>query len=250
MLQAYVHLLRPTRLSQLLQRATPYIAVVTAIVFAAGAYLSFFFAPQDYQQGETVRIMFVHVPAAWWASMLWFAMAVCSLLYLVRRYILWALLSASLAPAGAVCAFSALVSGSIWGAPTWGTFWQWGDARIITTFVLGLFYLGYLTMPLAVDNSTVVRRMQAYCALVGSLNLPLIRFSVDWWQTLHQPASIIRTGGVAMHEAFLWPLFTMVIAVGLACCLISVMQLRTRLSSHRAEVRLQKYLTRNETRVP
>ncbi len=166
----------------------------TLILLGVGLYLAFFVAPPDYQQGETVRIMFVHVPAAWLAMFGYTLIAVAALGTLIWRHPLADVAAKAAAPIGATFTFVALVTGSLWGKPMWGTYWVW-DARLTSVLVLFLLYLGLIALWQAIEEPGRAGRAAAILALVGAVNLPIIKFSVDWWNTLHQPASVIRTGG-------------------------------------------------------
>src|SRR5436190_4263314 len=194
----------PKRFLEVSGRILPWLGVATALLFVIGLYLSFT-APPDYQQGETVRIMFIHVPAAWVAMMAYGFMALASLIGLVTRHPLADVAAKQAAPLGALFTALALITGSLWGRPTWGTYWVW-DGRL-TSFLLLLFlYLGYIALWNAIEDEVRAARAAAILALVGAVNLPIIEFSVDWWSTLHQGESIVRSGGPAMASVFLWPL--------------------------------------------
>jgi heme exporter protein C len=202
----------PTRFLRLADRLTPRAAVATAVLMALGLYLALIRAPQDYQQGETVRIMFVHVPAAWMALMVYSFMALAHGTAIVFRHPLADLAAKAAAPAGSCFTFLALATGSLWGRPMWGTWWQWGDARLTSMFVLFLLYLGYLAVWQAVSDPIRAGRIAAIVAIVGFINVPIVKFSVDWWSTLHQPASVFRMGGPTIHPSLLVPLGVMAAA--------------------------------------
>ena len=182
------------------------------ILLGLGLYLALFVAPPDYQQGETVRIMFVHVPAAWLAMFGYMLIAIAALGTLIWRHPLADVAAKTAAPIGATFCFIALVTGSLWGKPMWGTYWVW-DARLTSMLVLFLLYLGLIALWQAIDEPGRAGRAAAILALVGVVNIPIIKFSVDWWNTLHQPASIVRTGGPTIDPSMLWPLLVM--AIGL-----------------------------------
>jgi heme exporter protein C len=168
-----------------------------------GLYMSFA-APEDYQQGITVRIMFIHVPAAWLAMMCYSVMAVASLGTLVWRHPLADVAAKTALPIGAAFTFLSLLTGSLWGRPMWGTWWVW-DARLTSVFVLFLMYLGLMALHRAMDDPARAARPAAVLTLVGFINIPIIKFSVDWWNTLHQPASVIRMDGPTIHPSMLYP---------------------------------------------
>ena len=205
-------LANPTRFLRLADRLTPWAAGATAVLMALGLYLALIRAPQDYQQGETVRIMFVHVPAAWMALMVYSFMALAHGTAIVFRHPLADLAAKAAAPAGGCFTFLALATGSLWGRPMWGTWWQWGDARLTSMFVLFLLYLGYLAVWQAVSDPIRAGRIAAIVAIVGFINVPIVKFSVDWWSTLHQGASVFRMGGPTIHPSLLVPLGVMAAA--------------------------------------
>jgi heme exporter protein C len=207
---AIIDLANPTRFLKLIDRVLPWLAVLTAIVFVYGLY-RVAGAPDDYQQGATVKIMYLHVPAAWLGMMGWGLMAVAALGTLVWRHPLADVAGKAAAPIGAAFTFICLVTGSLWGRPTWGTYWVW-DARLTSMLVLLLLYLGMLALYWTAEDPNRSSRAAAILALVGAVNIPIIKFSVDWWNTLHQPASIMRLGGSAIAPSILWPLLIMAVA--------------------------------------
>ncbi|HEX6142571.1 MAG TPA: heme ABC transporter permease, partial [Geminicoccaceae bacterium] len=196
-----------------------------AVLAVLGLYLALVVAPPDYQQGHSARIMYVHVPAAWMALMVYGMMAAASIASLVWKHPLADVAARAAAPIGACFTAVALVTGSVWGKPMWGTYWVW-DARLTSVLILFFLYLGYIALHDAFDEPTRGARAAAILCLVGSVNLPIIKFSVDWWNTLHQPASIIRAGGPTIHSSMLWPLLVMWLAF--LCYFIAVHILRTR----------------------
>jgi heme exporter protein C len=201
---------QPARFLELADRALPGLSIVTALIFAAGLYLSFV-SDGDYQQGETVRIMYVHVPAAWMAMFCYTVMTANAIGSLVWRHPLADVAARAAVPIGAAFTFVSLVTGAIWGKPMWGTWWVW-DARLTSMFVLFLMYLGLLAINRAIDEPTRAARVTAVLILVGFVNIPIIKFSVDWWNTLHQPTSVLRLNGPALDIEFLRPLLTMGLA--------------------------------------
>ena len=207
---AVIDLANPTRFLTLVDRVLPWLAGVTALVFAYGLY-RVLGAPDDYQQGATVKIMFLHVPAAWLGMMGWGVMTVAALGTLVWRHPLADVAGKTAAPIGAAFTFICLVTGSLWGRPTWGTYWVW-DARLTSVLVLFLLYLGMLALYWAAEDPNRSARAAAILALVGAVNIPIIKFSVEWWNTLHQPASIMRAGGAAIDASILTPLLIMALA--------------------------------------
>ncbi len=201
----------PNRFFQIADRVTPLLWSATAVAFATALYFAFFNSPADYQQGETVRIMYVHVPSASLALFVYVLMAVASAMALIFRHPLADAAAKAAAPLGAAYCFLALVTGSIWGKPMWGTWWVW-DARLTSMFVLMLLYLGYIAVWRSFEDPHRAAALARIVALVGVINIPIVKFSVDWWNTLHQPASIMRRNGPAIHESILWPLALMFLA--------------------------------------
>jgi heme exporter protein C len=206
-------LANPTRFLALAGALLPWLAALSAILLAAGLYMSFT-APEDYQQGSTVRIMFIHVPFAWLSMMGWGVMALAALGTLIWRHPLADVAAKAAAPIGACFTLLALVTGSLWGKPMWGTYWVW-DARLTSVFVLFLMYLGVIALTRAIEDASQSARAAAILILVGAVNLPIIKFSVNWWNTLHQPAAVFRMGGPTIHPSLLWPLAIM--ALGFTC---------------------------------
>ncbi|MEO8668007.1 MAG: heme ABC transporter permease, partial [Bauldia sp.] len=213
-------------------RALPVLWALAAIGLVVGLYLSFFVAPPDYQQGETVRIMFIHVPSAWLAMFGYAVMAVAALGTLVWRHPLADVTQKSAAPIGAAFTFLALITGSLWGKPMWGTYWVW-DARLTSMLILFLMYLGLIALWQAVDDRGKAARAAAILTLVGAINLPIIKFSVDWWNTLHQPASVFRMGGSTIDASMLWPLFVMAIAMTVLYVALLFMAMRNEILRRR-----------------
>jgi heme exporter protein C len=201
----------PARLMRAARALLPWVVAAATILFAAGLYLALGASPPDYQQGETVRIMYVHVPSAWMAMFIYASLAVASLASLVWRHPAADLYAEAAAPVGASFTLLALVTGSLWGQPMWGTWWVW-DARLTSVLVLFFLYLGHMALMGAFDDRGRGARGAAVIALVGAVNLPIIKFSVDWWNTLHQPASVLRLDGPSIHPAMLTPLLVMAAA--------------------------------------
>lgn len=201
-------LANPARFLRLMAAIRPYAAVLAVLGLAIGLGWGLLFSPPDYQQGETVRIMYLHVPAAWMAMFIYAAMAVASAAALVWRHPVAELAAKASAPIGAAFTLICLVTGSLWGKPMWGTYWVW-DARLTSVLVLFLMYLGLIALWRALEDPTRAARASAVLILVGAINLPIIKFSVDWWNTLHQPASVVRFDGPTIHPSILWPLLVM-----------------------------------------
>jgi heme exporter protein C len=220
-------LANPTRFVALAGKLLPWMAAVTVLLFAVGLYLSFT-TEGDYQQGETVRIMYIHVPAAWLSMMCYTVMAVSALGTLVWRHPLADVAAKTAAPLGAAFTFVALVTGSLWGKPMWGTWWVW-DARLTSVFILFLMYLGLIAFNRAMDDPSRAARVSAVMILIGFVNIPIIKFSVDWFNTLHQPASIVRMGGPAVDPEFLRPLLVMALAFTMLFFTLHIMAIRTEI---------------------
>jgi heme exporter protein C len=206
-----IDLANPSRFLALVARLLPWLAGATVLAFAVGLAQALFVAPDDYQQGATVKIMFIHVPAAWLAMFGWALMSVAALGTLVWRHPLADVAGKAAAPIGAALTLLCLVTGSLWGRPMWGTYWVW-DGRLTSVLVLFLMYLGVIALWRTVDDPSRAARAAAILTLVGAVNLPIIKFSVDWWHTLHQPASVMRLGGPTIHSSILIPLLLMALA--------------------------------------
>jgi heme exporter protein C len=231
---AWIDFANPTRFIALADRLVPWLAAISALVLAGGLYMSFA-APADYQQGNTVRIMYIHVPFAWLSMLCYSLMAVSALGTLVWRHPLADVALKSAAPIGAVFTALALVTGSIWGKPMWGTWWVW-DARLTSVFVLFLMYLGIIALTRALEDVGRAAWAAAIITLVGFVNIPIIKFSVDWWNTLHQPASVFRLDGPTIDPSLLRPLLVM--AVG-----FTVLFLALHLTAMRTEIRRRRVAT-------
>lgn len=189
----------------------PWAAVVTGVLLLAGLYLGLFVAPPDYQQGESYRIMFIHVPAAWMSMFVYVLMAGSGAVALVWNIKLAEIFAGNCAPVGASFTFLALVSGSLWGKPMWGAWWAW-DARLTSELILFFLYIGYMALQASIDDPRRAARAAAILALVGVVNIPVIHFSVQWWNTLHQPASVSRMGIPTIATSMLIPLLLMALA--------------------------------------
>ena len=227
-------LANPARFQRLARWILPWLIPLTIALFAAGLYYGLYDSPVDYQQKDTVRIMYVHVPAAWLAMMSYSTLAIAGFVFLVWRHPLADVAGAAAAPVGAVFTFLALATGAIWGQPTWGTWWVW-DARLTSVLILLFLFLGYMAIRNAFDDRARAAKSAAILALVGAVNLPIIKFSVEWWNTLHQPASVTRLGTPAIHPDMLKPLLIMALAyLGLFIVLL-LMRMRLELSRRRVE---------------
>jgi heme exporter protein C len=222
----------PTRFLRLTAKLQPIAMVVTILAIGAGLYYALFQSPPDYQQSETVRMMYVHVPAAWMAMFCYVGLACSSAVALIWRHMVADIVAKSTAPIGACFTFLALATGSLWGKPMWGTWWVW-DARLTSVLILFFLYLGYMVLYNAFDDTSRGARAAAILSIVGVINVPIIKFSVDWWNTLHQPASVVKMDGPAVHSSMLTPLILM--AVGYTALYFWVLFIRTRseLNAHK-----------------
>src|SRR5690606_9177595 len=225
-------LANPDRFLRFTRPLTPVLWAAAAGLLALATWLAFA-APEDYQQGDTVRIMFVHVPAASLGLAAYGALGVSSFFALVFRHALADAAARAAALPGAAFTGLALVTGSLWGKPMWGAWWAWGDARLMSVLILFLFYLGYMALRASIDDEQKAARAAAVLGLVGLINLPIVKFSVDWWNTLHQPASLIRQGGPSMPAEFLTPLLTMMAAYGLFFLAVWLTAIRTEIVRRR-----------------
>ena len=225
------NLANPSVFLALTRRALPWLAVATAALFVVGLALGFA-APPDYQQGETVKIMYIHVPAAWLSTFIYGVMALASLGTLVWRHPLADAAQKAAAPLGAGFTFIGLGTGSLWGRPMWGTYWVW-DARLTSVLVLFILYLGLIALWRSIDDPGRAARAAAILTLVGTVNLPIIKFSVDWWNTLHQPASVFRMDGPTIAPALLWPLLILALAFTLLFLTLHLMAIRNEILRRR-----------------
>jgi heme exporter protein C len=215
----------PGRFLRLSGAALPWLAIPGLLLTITGLAWGLLFAPADWQQGDAVRIMYIHVPAAWLASAGYIGLAICSVLSLVWRHPLADLAAVEIGPVGAGFTALCLATGSLWGKPMWGAWWVW-DARLTSVLVLFFLYLGHIALVRAFDEPERGYRAGTILALVGAVDLPIIKFSVDWWNTLHQPDSITLTGAPTMYIGMLWPLF--VTALGYTLLFAAIVLARTR----------------------
>ena len=210
MMRTFNRFANPRHFLRLAEAIMPWAGAATVACLLAGVYLGLFVAPSDYQQGDSVRIMYVHVPAAWMALFVYSNIAIASAVSLIWRHPLADLAAKVSSPLGAGFTFLALATGSLWGKPMWGTWWVW-DARLTSVLVLFFLYLGHMTLINAFEDRERGYKAAAVLALVGFVNVPIIKFSVDWWNTLHQPASVVRMDGPSIHPDMLWPLLLMAV---------------------------------------
>ena len=224
----------PARFMRIAEPILPWTSVAALVAILLALYFGIFDSPADYQQGETVRIMYVHVPAAWMALFAYTVMALASGSFLIWKHPLADLSAQAVAPIGAGFTAIALVTGALWGQPMWGTWWVW-DARLTSVLILFFLYLGYMALVNGFDDPERGSRMGAILALVGFVNVPIIKFSVDWWNTLHQPASISRLAAPAIDTSMLIPLLLM--AIGFKLFFISILVLRIKIHLLKKRIR-------------
>jgi heme exporter protein C len=229
-------LANPSRFLALADRVLPWLAAATVLAFAFGVS-QLYGAPDDYQQGATVKIMFIHVPAAWLGIFAWVLMSIAALGTLVWRHPLADVAAKAAAPIGAAFTLMCLVTGSLWGRPMWGTYWVW-DARLTSVLVLFLMYLGVIALWRTIDDPTRGARVVAVLTLVGAINIPIIKFSVDWWNTLHQPASVLRLSGSTIHPTILVPLIAMIAAFTLLFLTLHLAAMRNEIVRRRLRTML------------
>ncbi|APR97947.1 heme ABC transporter permease CcmC [Wolbachia endosymbiont of Folsomia candida] len=201
-------LLRPTSFTSFAKKALPWLGAICFLCFLLGIFLALFFSPEDYKQGEIVRIMYLHVPSAWLSLGIYGLIASLSFISLVWNNSIASVLARAAAPSGTIFAAICLITGSIWGKGTWGTWWVW-DARLTSMLVLFFLYVGYLSLWSAFDNESRAEKSAAVFAIFSAINIPIVKFSVNLWSTLHQPASIMRKGGIAIEGSLLLPLIVM-----------------------------------------
>ncbi len=227
-------LANPTRFMALSGRILPWIAAAAGMTTLYALYLAFAASPADYQQGETVRIMYVHVPSAWLGMFGYLLIAVSSFGLLVSRHPLADVSAKAAAPIGAAFTLLALITGSLWGKPTWGTYWYW-DARLTSVLILFFLYLGLIALRSSIEDEATAAKLTAILGLVGVVILPVIKFSVDWWNTLHQGASILTTKGPKIHASLLAPLLFAAVALGLVFLALHVQAMRNEILRRRVK---------------
>jgi heme exporter protein C len=241
---AIIDLANPHRFLALARWIVPGFAALAFVLLGAGIVLGLQ-APADYQQGDTVRIMFIHVPSAWLALGIYTLMAIAAIGTLVWRHPLADVAAKTAAPIGAAFSLICLVTGALWGRPMWGAYWVW-DARLTSMLVLFLLYLGILALWRAIDDPGQAGRVVAVLTLVGFVNVPIVKFSVDWWNTLHQPASVFRLDGPAIHPAILTPL--LISAAGFTALFVALHVAAMRNEILRRRVRTLRLLAAAEAR--
>ena len=209
------------------------ILISSIVLFSLGLIFSFYLSPEDYQQGSTVRIMYIHVPSAWLALLTYAIMTLYSIAALAFRIPFGFIINTAVAPIGAVFTLICIISGSLWGKPMWGTWWVW-DARLTSVAILFIIYLIIIFMNLSFENRVVREKVVAIFVLVGSINLPIIKFSVDWWNTLHQPATISKLSKPSIDPSMMVPLFIMTFAFTMIGIAIAILRIKTEIISRKS----------------
>jgi heme exporter protein C len=222
----------PGQFQRLARAVFPWTAVLTVLCLAGGLWFALVASPADYQMGESVRIMYVHVPSAWMALFSYVNVAIAGAVLLVWKHPLAELAGRAMAPVGACFTALCLITGSLWGQPMWGTWWVW-DARLTSVLILFFLYLGYMALSNAFDDPTRGGRAAAVLALVGVVNVPIIKFSVDWWNTLHQPASLTRLDAPAIHSSMLIPLLLMAFGFTFYFITLTLIRMRSEILARR-----------------
>lgn len=229
------NLSNPSRFQKISDIMYPWVSSGSAIFFIIGIVFAFFLSPPDYLQGETVRIMYIHVPSAWLSLQIYVIMAICSFISLVYKHTLADIISRSCAPIGASFTVITLITGSIWGKPTWGTWWVW-DARLTSELILLFIYIAHSIISNAYDDISKGDKNAAILTLVGIVNLPIIKWSVDWWNTLHQPASISKFSSPSIDSIMLTPLLLMSVCFLLLFISILLVRIRGEILIRKIEV--------------
>jgi len=232
-------LANPNRFKRITSKLETFLIVISIILITLGLYFGLFDSSKDYQQGDAVRIMYVHVPSAWLASLLFLSLAISCVFYLAWKHPLADIISSSIAPIGAMFSLLTLITGSLWGKPMWGTWWVW-DARLTSMLVLFFFYLGYILLSNAFERKIDGSKSASVLAIIGVINLPIIKFSVDWWHTLHQPSSILRFEGPSIDNQMLLPLILMITGFSVFSLYIITINVKTKLIEKKCEALLLK----------
>jgi len=226
-------LFNPSKFNEMADYIFKPVLILSMILFAIGFLFSFYLSPDDYQQGSTVRIMYVHVPSAWLALLTYAIMTLYSILALAFRIPFGFIFNTAVAPIGAVFTLICIISGSLWGKPMWGTWWVW-DARLTSVAILFIIYLIIIFMNLSFENRIVREKVVAIFILVGSVNLPIVKFSVDWWNTLHQPATISKLSKPSIDPSMMTPLIIMTFAFIMIGIAIAILRIKTEIISRKS----------------
>lgn len=232
-------LANPHRFSRLTGNLQLPLIILSTTMISLGLYYGLFDSPKDYQQGDAVRIMYVHVPSAWLASFLYFSLAVSCIFYLVWKHPLADLIANTIAPIGLIFSILTLITGSLWGKPMWGTWWVW-DARLTSMLILFFFYLGFILLSNAFERKIDGSKTASVLAIIGLINLPIIKFSVDWWHTLHQPSSILRMDGPSIDKEMLFPLSLMMVGFSLFSLYLIIINVKRMLMEKKCEALILK----------
>ena len=226
-------LVNPNKFNEIADYIFKPILILSIVLFALGLLFALYLSPDDYQQGSTVRIMYVHVPSAWLALLTYAIMTLYSILALAFRIPFGFIFNTAVAPIGAVFTLICIISGSLWGKPMWGTWWVW-DARLTSVAILFIIYLLIIFMNLSFENRVVREKVVAIFIIVGSINLPIIKFSVDWWNTLHQPATISKLSKPSIDPSMMVPLFIMTFAFIMIGISIAILRIKTEIISRKS----------------
>ena len=228
-------LVNPSKFNKVADYVFLPVLISSIILFSIGLLFAFYLSPDDYQQGSTVRIMYVHVPSAWLALLTYAIMTVYSIVGLAFRIPFGFIINTAVAPIGAVFTLICIVSGSLWGKPMWGTWWVW-DARLTSVAILFIIYLIIIFMNLSFENRIVREKVVAIFVLVGSINLPIVKFSVDWWNTLHQPATISKLSKPSIDPSMMIPLIIMTFAFIMVGLAIAILRIKTEIISRKSNL--------------
>jgi len=223
----------PSKFNRVIDYLFKPILISSIVLFSLGLIFSFYLSPEDYQQGSTVRIMYIHVPSAWLALLTYAIMTLYSIAALALRIPFGYIINTAVAPVGAVFTLICIISGSLWGKPMWGTWWVW-DARLTSVAILFIIYLLIIFMNLSFENRVVREKVVAIFVLVGSINLPIIKFSVDWWNTLHQPATISKLSKPSIDPSMMTPLIIMTFAFIMIGIAIAILRIKTEIISRKS----------------
>ena len=222
------NLINPSRIFNWIEKLIGFINSIFFVLLIVALSFALIFSPPDYLQGDSVRIMYIHVPAAWIGLASFTSIALLSILSFIFKIKNFSLITKSIAPIGLMFTCIAIVTGSIWGQPTWGTFWAW-DARITSMVILALFYTAFIVSHKLISEEDKANKISSIVATIGLINIPIIKYSVEWWNTLHQPASIKITGTSTIHASMLMPLLFMFFVLILYCALIFLMKYKTEI---------------------
>ena len=228
-------LINPNKFNQLTDIIIKPVFYLSMVTLAMGLIFALFLSPNDYQQGLTVRIMYVHVPSAWLALLTFAIMTIYSIIALAFKIPFGFIINSAVAPVGALFTLTCLVTGSLWGKPMWGTWWVW-DARLTSVAILFIMYLIIIIINFSFENRDIREKIVAVFVIIGSINLPIIKFSVDWWNTLHQPASISKLSSPSIDPSMLRPLLIMTVAFMLIGLLIALIRIKSEILSRKNNV--------------